>query len=234
MMNSKIVVLGGAGAMGCITVKDLFETSQAEIVVADYNEAAAQALAASYKSPRVTAVAANVKDQEATTRLLQGAFAVINAVQYQYNVAVMEAALAAGCHYVDLGGLFHVTLEQLALHQRFKSKGLLALVGVGAAPGTTNLLARSVADRLDEVHEIHVQLAGLDLSKAGHTMELAWSYSIQTILEEATRPAAVFTGGHMTFVEPMSGVKEVLFPDPVGLSRPAYTIHSEVATLPTS
>ena len=229
----KVVVLGGAGAMGCITVKDLFETSQFDIVVADYNETAARELAATYPN-RVMAQAANVKDAAATAALLQGAFAVINAVQYQHNLAVMEAALTAGCHYIDLGGLFHVTIEQLALHQRFKDKGLLGLVGVGAAPGTTNLLARAAADTLDEVHEIHIQLAGLDLSKSGHTMELAWSYSIQTILEEATRPAAVFTGGHMTFVEPMSGVKDVQFPEPVGLSRPAYTIHSEVATLSTS
>lgn len=230
----QVVVLGGAGAMGCITVKDLFETSDAHIVIADYNEAEAQRLAASYGSPRVEAAACDVKDAAATTRLLEGAFAVVNAVQYQHNLAVMRAALAAQCHYCDLGGLFHVTLEQLKLDAEFKAKNLLALVGVGAAPGTTNVLARAAADAMEEVHEIHIQLAGIDLNKSGHNIELAWSYSIQTILEEATRPAAVFTGGQMTFVEPMSGAKEVRFPDPVGLARPAYTIHSEVATLPNT
>ena len=45
---------------------------------------------------------------------------------------------------------------------------------------------------------------------------------------------AVFTRGEFTFVEPMSGAKPHRFPPPVGLRRPMYTIHSEVATLPLS
>lgn len=231
-----VVVVGGAGAMGRISVKDLFETAPetTRIVVADYNEAAAKKLARSFKSPRVVGVALDVNDAKATAKVLSGAFAVINAVQYQLNVAVMKACLAAGAHYCDLGGLFHVTRDQLELHDRFADKGLLALLGIGAAPGTTNLLARDAADRMDEVSEIHVQVGGVDLSGQSHGggAALASSYSIQTILEEASRPAAVYTGGRFKFVEPMSGVVDVQFPQPVGLRRPALTIHSEVATLP--
>ncbi|MBI2892883.1 MAG: saccharopine dehydrogenase NADP-binding domain-containing protein [Deltaproteobacteria bacterium] len=227
------VVVVGAGAMGRITVKDLFETARGfRIVVADYDRSAAHKLARSFASPRVRAAQVDVTDVAATTRLLKGAFAVVNAVQYQHNVPVMKAALAAGAHYTDLGGLFHVTRKQLEWHARFRKKGLLALLGMGAAPGTTNLLARDAADRMDEVHEIHVQVGGVDLAAASGSSPMGSSYSIQTILEEASRPAAVFTGGRFRFVPPMSGVKDVLFPDPVGLRRPALTIHSEVATLP--
>jgi saccharopine dehydrogenase-like NADP-dependent oxidoreductase len=199
--------------------------------VADHNKSEARKLARSFRSPRVHAAGADVTDVRTTTRLLQGTFAVVNAVQYQHNVPVMKAALAAGAHYTDLGGLFHVTRKQLEWHDRFRKKGLLALLGMGAAPGTTNLLARAAADRMDEVHEIHVQVGGVDLAP-GEPSPLGSSYSIQTILEEASRPAAVFTGGRFRFVPPMSGVKEVRFPEPVGLRKPALTIHSEVATLP--
>ncbi|MBX3172111.1 MAG: saccharopine dehydrogenase NADP-binding domain-containing protein [Candidatus Eremiobacteraeota bacterium] len=230
----KIVLLGGAGAMGAITLKDLVETSDFEVVVADYNREAAEAVAAAYASARVTAAHADVRDRQATAKLLNGSFAVINSVQYQLNLEVMEAALLAGCHYTDLGGLFHMTVKQLELHQQFLDKDLLALIGMGAAPGTTNLLARMAADEMDEVHEIHCQVAGIDLNAAEAEGGLASSYSIQTILEEASKPAAVFTGGKMTFVEPMSGGVPVDFGPPVGLQSPAFTIHSEVATLPTS
>lgn len=230
----KIVLLGGAGAMGAITLKDLVETSDFEVVVADYNREAADAVAASYASSRVTAAHADVRDREATAKLLGGSFAVINSVQYQLNLEVMEAALMAGCHYTDLGGLFHMTLKQLELHQQFLDKDLLALIGMGAAPGTTNLLARMAADEMDEVHEIHCQVAGIDLNAVETEGGLASSYSIQTILEEASKPAAVFTGGKMTFVEPMSGEYPVDFGAPVGVQAPAFTIHSEVATLSTS
>lgn len=230
----KVVLLGGAGAMGAITLRDLVETSDFEIVVADYNREAAEAVAKAYGSPRVTGAFADVRDRAATVELLRGCFAVINSVQYQLNLEVMEAALEAGCHYTDLGGLFHMTVKQLELHQRFLDADLLALIGMGAAPGTTNLLARMAADEMDEVHEIHCQVAGVDLNAAEADGGLASSYSIQTILEEASKPAAVYTGGQMTFVEPMSGEYPVDFGAPVGVQSPAFTIHSEVATLSTS
>ena len=61
---------------------------------------------------------------------------MIAAVQYQLNLAVMEAALAAGAHYVAFGSLFHVTRTQLELDARFKAAGRVALLGMGAAPGS--------------------------------------------------------------------------------------------------
>lgn len=232
--GSTVVVLGGAGAMGRITVRDLVETAPPEtkIVIADYDEEAATRLARSYRSRRVWAAAADATNVRATTRLLKGAFAVVNAVQYQHNVSVMRAALAAGTHYLDLGGLFHVTRQQLKLHGEFRRSGLLALLGMGAAPGIVNLLARSVADELDSVQEIHIQVGSVDRTPRQTATPLGTSYSIQTVLEESTLPAAIFTKGRFRFVEAMSGALEVPFPPPVGLLRPVCTLHSEVATLP--
>ena len=227
-----VVVLGGAGAMGRIIVKDLLETAppEVQILIADYDLTAARRLARS--RPRVRAAAADATNVRATTRLLTGAFAVINAVQYQHNLQVMQAALAAGIHYLDLGGLFHVTREQLKLHGAFRRAGLLAVLGIGAAPGIVNLLARSAADAMDTVSEIHIQVAGVDRTPGRVATPLGTSYSIQTVLDESTLPAAVFTKGRFRFVEPMSGALPVRFPEPVGLHHPSYTLHSEVATLP--
>ena len=219
--------------MGRIAVRDLFETaSDAEILIADYNLESAQKLARSYRSPRVKAAFVDVLDLQATSRLLRGAFAVINSVQYEYNLHVMKAALRAGSHYLDLGGLFHMTRKQLKLDSKFKKAGLTAILGIGAAPGITNVLARFAADQLDRVREIHIRLGSIDETKVINPPPLASSYSIQTILEEFSYPPAVFTRGKFRFVEPMSGEEEVIFPAPVGRQYPMCTIHSEVATLP--
>src|SRR4051812_30220150 len=153
-MNSedvRIVVLGGAGAMGRITVRDLVETApeNVEIVVADSNEAAAKDLAKRVHRRGVESVVANASDVRGTAKMLGGAFAVINCTQYEWNVKVMQAALSAGAHYVDLGGLFHKTNEQLELHEAFQKAELTAILGMGAAPGITNVLARSAADTMD-------------------------------------------------------------------------------------
>lgn len=219
--------------MGRITVRDLFETAgDSEILIADYNLKNAQKLARSYRSPRVKAAFVDVLDLQATSRLLRGAFAVINSVQYEYNLHVMQAALRAGVHYLDLGGLFHMTRKQLELHSQFKRAGLAAILGIGAAPGITNVLARFAADQLDRVREIHIRLGSIDETKVVNPPPLASSYSIQTILEEFSYPPAVFTKGRFQFVEPMSGEEEVIFPAPVGRQYPMYTIHSEIASLP--
>lgn len=235
--KNAIVVVGGAGAMGRITVRDLVEFAPGElrIVVADRDLAAARALAG--QVGRATAAKVDVTDVRATAALLEkeGAFGVIGAVHHKFNLQLMAAALAARAHYCDLGGLFHVTRQQLPLHAAWKKAGLLAIPGMGAAPGVVNVMARAAAEVLDQVREIHIYVGGVDRTVGRPTAgPLATSYTLTTVLDEATQPAAVFTEGKLRFVPPMSGAVDVDFPLPVGRRSPSYTIHSEVATLPAS
>lgn len=159
----RIVVIGGAGAMGRITVHDLVETAPAdtEIVIADYNLEGAKQLAATYER-EVQVIKVDVTDVERTTKALKGAFGVINAVHHDHNPRVMKAALGAGAHYCDLGGLFHVTRKQLEQDKAWKKAKRTAILGMGAAPGVVNVLARSAADTMDEVFEIHCIVGNVD------------------------------------------------------------------------
>ena len=238
--KGRTFVVIGAGAMGRITVRDLVETAPegSTVVVADHDEKAARAVARAHTGKRVKIGAArvNARDPRQTARLLRDvdAFAVVTAVQHQLNLSVMQAALAAKAHYTDLGGLFHHTRRQLRQHAAWKRADRLALLGMGAAPGVVNVLARSAADTMEEVHEIHVLVGSVDRTEGRPSTAMGTSYSIQTILEEASEDAALFTGGRFTFVPAMSGAVEVVFPEPVGRKVPACTIHSEVATLPLS
>ncbi len=230
------VVVGGAGAMGRITVRDLVELGpkEASIVIADRDETAARRLARSFGDKRVRGIFIDVDKPKAAAALLRGSFAVIGAVHHRLNLELMHACLAAGCHYADLGGLFHETRKQLKLHRQFEKKGLLALLGIGAAPGIVNVLARKACDALESVDSIDIYVGGIDRTPGREQPLLGASYSLATILEEATAKAALFDEGQLHFVEPMSGAVPVRFPEPVGEKRPAYTLHSEVATLPGS
>src|SRR6185436_12786120 len=93
-----IAVVGGAGAMGRIVVRDLWETAgpQVTILVADHNRRAAMELARACGG-RARALQVDVVRVAATARALEraGAFAVINCCQHQLNLLVMEAALRA-------------------------------------------------------------------------------------------------------------------------------------------
>jgi saccharopine dehydrogenase-like NADP-dependent oxidoreductase len=233
-IRPRIAVVGGAGAMGRITVRDLAETAgDVEIVVADRDAKAARRLARSLPRP-VRVVEADASDPSRLTRVLDGASVLINACHHDFNLRVMDAALALGAHYCDLGGLFHVTRQQLTRDDEFRAAGLLALCGMGSAPGIVNVMARSAADRMDRVHEIHVAVGTSDRTRRKGASLLDTSYSILTVLDEASQPAALFTGGKLTFVDALSHAVRVDFPQPVGTMEPACTLHSEVATLPES
>jgi saccharopine dehydrogenase-like NADP-dependent oxidoreductase len=229
----RITVLGGAGAMGRIAVRDLVETAPAdvEIVIADRDVQSARAVAKPF-GKRVSLVAVDVRKVRGTARVLRGTTVVVNACHHAFNLDAMRAALAARCHYLDLGGLFHVTRRQLRLDAEFRRAGLTAVCGMGSAPGIVNVMARSAADTLDEVREIHIAVGTIDRTPRNGASPLATSYSLETILDEASAPAAVFTEGKFRFVEALSGAEPIVFPEPVGRQYPAYTLHSEVATLP--
>src|SRR2546426_1539009 len=103
----RFVVLGGAGTIGRIVVRDLFESSRKnEILVADYDKRAASSVARSYRSPRVSHACADARKTRRLASLLTGFSVVINCTHHEFNLDVMEAALRARAHYLDLGGLF--------------------------------------------------------------------------------------------------------------------------------
>ena len=226
--------MGAAGAMGRIVVRDLAETAPpgVRILALDRDVLAARALFG--RVPRVKAIEADATKHAHVVRATRGAAVLVNACHHSFNLRLMDAALASRCHYCDLGGLFHVTREQLKRDRDFRRAGLLALCGIGSAPGVVNVMARAGADRLSAVDEIHIAVGTIDRTPRRGESLLETSYTIETVLDEASQPAAVFTGGKLVFVPPLSGAGPVRFPAPVGLQYPARTIHSELATLPRS
>jgi len=230
---ARITVLGGAGAMGRITVRDLAETAPAdvEILVADRDVEAARRIARGLPR-RVRAVDADAANARALRRALAGTSVIINACHHTLNLCVMDAALAVKSHYCDLGGLFHVTRQQLQRDVEFRKAGLLALCGIGSAPGIVNVMARAGADRLEPLTDVHIAVGTIDRTPRRGGSPLETSYTIETVLDEASQPAALFTKGRLRFVAPLSHPEAVRFPEPVGLQYPSCTIHSELATLP--
>ena len=224
---SRVAVLG-AGAMGSAAAVLLARHPDVELVVLDADSERAEHVAAQ--------TGAEGRGFDATseelTELLGTVQAVAACLPYKLNLSVMEGALAAGCHYADLGGLFHTTLAQWQLHDRWATAGVSAVLGIGSAPGLTNVLARWGADRLDVVESIDLVDGAVDLSADGGAFGVP--YSVETVLDEFTLPAMVFEGGKMKEVPAGSGVIEWTFPEPVGRQPAMYTLHSEPATLSTT
>ena len=221
----RLIAVLGAGAMGSAAAVLLARHAEVELLVVDVDAARAARVA-----ERAGAQARALKADESVVTVLKDVSAVAACLPYRLNLEVMEAALAAGCHYADLGGLFHVTLKQWELHERFREAGLSAVMGIGSAPGITNVLARLGADALDSVASIDMVNGAVDLSEGGGAFGVP--YSAETILDEFTLPAMVFEDGELREVAAGSGVVEWAFPEPIGTQPAMYTLHSEPATLP--
>src|SRR5579875_3309642 len=102
-------------------VKDLLRSSKvSRVLVADNDEGSLAELKNNLKregtNEKVEFSKTDVRNAAETSSKLRGFDVVINAVQYYHNLEVMEAALRAEVNYLDFGGLYYKTLEQI---QRF-------------------------------------------------------------------------------------------------------------------
>lgn len=221
----KVLVLGGCGAMGKAIVRDLNDNPEVnEIVIGDINLTKARAYAREVESQKISVKKVDIKNQGQLVKACRGVNVVANASWYEFNVDVMKAALKTKSHYVDLGGLYHVSKKQLKLDKDFKKVGITAILGIGASPGITNVLAGYGASKLDSVREVHIRTG----AKGGG----GFAYSAKTILDEVTMNPVVFENGKFKEVDPLSGKERYRLPSPVDEVEGFYSIHSELATLP--
>jgi saccharopine dehydrogenase-like NADP-dependent oxidoreductase len=175
----------------------------------------------------------DARDPTSLSRALGDVDVVVNSADYRLNMDVMRGALAAGAHYVDLGGLYHVTKQQLELDGEFRAAGLTGVLGMGSAPGKTNLLASAAASRLGGGPvSMEIWAATRDPAAAGHPFPAP--YSVQTLRDELQMRPVIVADGEVKEVEPLSGEAEREFPEPVGRAKGIYTLHSELATLPSN
>jgi saccharopine dehydrogenase-like NADP-dependent oxidoreductase len=227
----KIIVLGGAGMMGCIAVQDLAHSEGvSEVVIADLSAERAERVASYIASSKISIATVDVRDREALVAALQGADACLNATVYYFNLEIMDACLEAGTHYTDLGGLFHTTRKQLQLHEPFRAAGLAAVLGVGSAPGIPNVQSRYAAERLDRMEYVRIY----DGIKPPPSGQMLFSYAVPTIIDEMSLPPMVFRDGEFVACEPLSEFEDYWFAPPLGLLPMHLSLHSEVATIPVT
>ena len=212
-----IAVVGAAGTIGRNVTAFLEEWGDAEIRRRDFRLDGDEFV--------------DARDASSVAAAVKGADVCVNCADYRLNLEVMRGCLAAGAHYVDLGGLFHMTRRQLELDREFRDAGLTAILGMGSAPGKTNLLARAAVERLgSEPRTLEIWAVTRDPAAAGHPLPAP--YSVRTLLDELHMRPVVVAEGRVTEVAPLSGEAEREFPEPIGLAGGIYTLHSELATLP--
>ena len=223
----------GVGAMGLQVAEELLASAtEIELLAIDASQDSLSKFEDALVNDRVKLAVKDATNIESLAAALQGSDVVVNAAQYNVNGLVMKAALKTRTHYVDLGGMFHETCRQLKLHDEFHSAGLTAVVGMGAAPGITNVLAAHACAELEQVDSVEASF-GASVEDLQDGSEFVPPYSLRTIMQEFLEESVQFLDGSHHSQPPMSGARVISFPQPIGELDCIYTLHSEPATLPS-
>jgi lysine 6-dehydrogenase len=223
----RVAVLGAGGTIAPAIVRDLAESDEVSAMrLLDLDLRRAEEVAAEHGGGK-----AQARRADATADLaeqLRGMEVLVNSAAYRINLAAMSACLEAGCHYLDLGGLYHVTAEQLRLSDEFERRGLLALLGIGSAPGKTNLLAaRAVAELPGRPLSISILAAGRDPDPPEG---VSFPYAVRTLLDEISMPPMALVNGRPEEMRPLQTGPHADFGEPIGEAETIFTLHSEVLT----
>jgi saccharopine dehydrogenase-like NADP-dependent oxidoreductase len=231
------VLIVGAGGQGAPCASILARDSDvSSITLGDIDLDLANRVKDRVGSDKIATVKLDAASVNELEKAAQGADVVINLTLIRFNHSVMQAALNSGAHYVDtaLGDPFwdqFVAGEPIALDREFKEAGLTALVGCGATPGITNVLARYVCDKLDRVDEIRVRLGEREWGEEDVVSGWDPGWAPEIALTDYASPSPVFEDGRCVEYRPFSGVEEYTFPDPVGRVTIAHHAHEEAPLL---
>ena len=204
----RVLAIGGSGGMGRHAVS-LIQSfgSVLEIIVADLNESSANSFAAEMNS-KVSAIGLDVNDTEAMRRAMQNVDIVINTSGpfYRFGVPILQAAINEGCNYLDICDDWEPTIKMLELDQLAKTAGVTAIVGLGASPGISNILALIAMQELDKVSSV---FTGWDLGGAQPEEESSQEGLNAAMLhgiEQMTGKVQIYRDGAIELTRPLAPV----------------------------
>jgi saccharopine dehydrogenase-like NADP-dependent oxidoreductase len=253
------ILLIGAGGVGDSIVKLAADRKFYEkLVVSDYDVEKAQRsvdyvhefydpeTAKKFEADKIDAsdpaqVEALIKKHAATH--------VVNAVEPKFVQSIFEGTFNAGASYMDMAmslshphktDPFNKPGEKLGDWQyeqaeKWEKAGQLALVGMGAEPGISNIFARYAVDHLfSEVDEITIIDGGNLIIKNEDGEEIfAPSFSIWTVIEECLNPPLIWEKDRGWFTtKPFSEPELFEFPGGIGPVKCVNVEHEEVSMIP--
>jgi saccharopine dehydrogenase (NAD+, L-lysine forming) len=233
---AKVIIIGAGGvgrvvAHKCASLPAVFES----ICLASRTVSKCDQIASELPRPVRTA-ALDADDPKATAALIRAfeADLVINVALPYQDLAIMEACLETGTHYVDTANYepkdeakFHYGW-QWAYHDRFRERNLLALLGSGFDPGVTNVFTAWLhKHEFDEIHELDI----LDCNAGDHGQAFATNFNPEINIREITQRGKYWENGQWVETEPLSVSKTYDFPDNIGSKKIFLLYHEELESL---
>lgn len=222
---AKVLVLGGAGEMGSVAVRDLVAHSDHEITIGDLMVDRAEKLLDSLGAPTLVRQIDVSDDAHRLAEVFAEYDLVLAATLMRFNLTITDAVIEAGVHMVDLGSYFVDTEAQLGRHERAAASGSRIVPGCGVAPGLTNILAALGASKLDRVDSVRLY------SHITHPMYTSPGIVV-TRFDASTGTSLILRDGERVERPSFDDQETVVFAEPYGEQHVHNVPHPEVITLP--
>ncbi len=235
----KKVVIVGAGAQGNVISGILAKAPEVgKIMLVDLDVERAAEVAQTINSDKIAVQKADASNKAQLFEIFnkEQYDLVVNATLMTFNRQVIEAALEAGSHYIDMASDEFLPekdgkqylVEQLEYADEFEKKGLMANILAGGDSGLVNVMAKEAVDELDEVDYIGIKDYGVVTCDEPVAM---WSF--QTYLEDCADEAIYWEDGQYKWADPFTGEEDYYFPAPLDIKgKVYYHNHEEPLTIP--
>jgi saccharopine dehydrogenase-like NADP-dependent oxidoreductase len=207
-MTGRVLLLGGTGYVGRSVACFLARSAAVgRLTIAARGLEKARAFAAGL-GEKAHAVPIDAADPDSLVPLMAEHDLVVNATggTAELIAGTLAASIRAGVDYCDTsGGQFCAPL--LAQDAAARAAGVRAVIGIGANPGGTNLMAKHLAARFDSVETVQscfVQgvLHWIDpILEAGGQVGAGSAATVADILKGASGRVPVFRDGALTAID---------------------------------
>ena len=235
------VLIVGAGGVGsvvahkCAQVPEVFS----QITLASRTLAKCEAIASSVQ--KRTGVIINIAQLDAdkvaeTVALIDRIKPdlLLNVALPYQDLALMDACLQRGIDYLDTANYEPPDVAkfeykwQWAYRERFKEKGIMALLGSGFDPGVTNVFtAWAAKHHFDEIHQLDI----IDCNAGDHGQAFATNFNPEINIREITQRGRYFEHGEWVETDPLSWSMNFDFPEGIGSKKCYLMFHEELESL---
>ncbi len=233
---SKVLVIG-AGGVATVSVHKMAGLPEifSEIIVASRTLEKAEALVKATGKNHLKAAqldADNVAESVALINEFKPDLVVNLALPYQ-DLPIMDACLETGVSYLDTANYEpkeEAKFEykwQWGYHERFKQKGLTAILGCGFDPGVTQVFTSYAAKHhFDEIQYLDV----VDCNAGDHGKAFATNFNPEINIREITQKGKYYENGKWIETEPQQIHKKLNYPN-IGARESYLLYHEELESL---
>ncbi len=211
-MRERILIVGGYGQVGRYVTLKLLGALPYTIVVAGRSPEKAVGFAKECDNA-FEIMKFDVYDKDAFPKALENTRAVVMCLTPKNN-DFAKCCAQSGVHYIDISPSNDVAQTVKRFNQAAIDSRCTCVLGVGIAPGLSNLLVKELAGHADELHDVRISLL-LGVGEQHGEDGVKW------LLDNINRNYTVKTAGGEESVAPFIKKTKAAFPEPLG-KRTAY------------